>query len=358
MTKQDYLSEKKVEYDGIIFTTKELEVLSSDSCQRYKKLINKNRDFTKEELTSEEIKQLIKDITELDKAIDDKDKYIDFLIEKIKKCSNNSISTEIARNIVEELIPTLGLEKRIINLWYEKKLTNFCVSVLNNIIIKRNRVVYQDHGLPCDLSDFMDIDELIAKLNSLKRCLDLIINNEEEFNISLNDMSISLKINDSLKRIAESIKEQIEIDIITLPEYTQRAREEFKNRSQLLAEYDRKNNEYLDKKAQYESKSKIGHFIDLLNGKNEKDLIPPEKPQIPSYYYGPKLGGTPFLEITSKYGTTSFSDEEIFALDAFERKKNLHDEKKEIPQYEIYSFSNPTYYYDVYEEIKKGKCSR
>lgn len=351
MTKQDYLSEKKVEYDGIIFTPKELEALSSDSSQRYKKLINKNRDFTKEELTSEEIKQLIKDITELGKAIDDKDKYIDFLIEKIKKISNNSISTEIARNIAEELMPTLGSEKSIINLWYEKKIANFCVSVLNNIIIKRNRIVYQDLGFPHYLSDFKDIDELIAKLNSLKRCLDLIINNEEEFNISLDDMHISLKISDSIKRIAESIKEQIEIDIITLPEYTQRAKEEFKNRAQLLTEY-------LEKKAQYESKSKIGRFIDFLNGKNEKDLIPPEKLQIPSYYYGPKLGGTPFREITSKYGRTSFSDEEILALDAFEKQKNSHDEKKETPEYEIYSFSNPTYYYDVYEEVKKGKGSR
>lgn len=351
MTKQDYLSEKKVEYDGIIFTPKELEVLSSDSSQRYKKLINKNRDFTKEELTFEEIKQLIKDITELGKAIDDKDKYIDFLIEKIKKISNNSISTEIARNIAEELMPTLGSEKSIINLWYEKKIANFCVSVLNNIIIKRNRIVYQDLGFPHYLSDFKDIDELIAKLNSLKRCLNLIINNEEEFNISLDDMHISLKISDSIKRIAESIKEQIEIDIITLPEYTQKAKEEFKNRAQLLTEY-------LEKKAQYESKSKIGRFIDFLNGKNEKDLIPPEKLQIPSYYYGPKLGGTPFREIASKYGRTLFSDEEILALDAFEKQKNSHDEKKETPEYKIYSFSNPTYYYDVYEEIKKGKGSR
>ena len=76
MTKQDYL----VEYDGIIFTPEELEILSSDSRRRYQKLITKNRDFTKEELTTEEIKQLIKDITELGKTIDDKDKYIDFLI--------------------------------------------------------------------------------------------------------------------------------------------------------------------------------------------------------------------------------------------------------------------------------------
>lgn len=354
MTKQDYL----VEYDGIIFTPEELEILSSDSRRRYQKLITKNRDFTKEELTTEEIKQLIKDITELGKTIDDKDKYIDFLIGKIKNISNNSISTEIARNIAKELMSTLGLEKSIINLWYEKKIANFCVSVLNNIIIKRNRIVYQDLNIPYYLNDFKDIDELIAKLNLLKKCLDLIINNDEEFNISLDDMTISLKINDSLKRIAESIKQQIEIDIITLPEYTQRAREEFKNRTQLLTEYDRKNNDYLEKKVQYESKSKIRRFIDSLNGKNEKDLIPPEKPQIPHYYYGLKLGGTPFSEITSKYGKTSFSDEEILALDAFERQKNSHDEKKEIAEYKIYSFSNPTYYDDVYEEIKKGKGSR
>ena len=91
---------------------------------------------------TEEIKQLIKDITELSKTIDDKDKYIDFLIGKIKNISNNSISTEIARNIAKELMSTLGLEKSIINLWYEKKIANFCVSVLNNIIIKRNRIVY------------------------------------------------------------------------------------------------------------------------------------------------------------------------------------------------------------------------
>ena len=246
MTKQDYL----VEYDGIIFTPEELEILSSDSRRRYQKLITKNRDFTKEELTTEEIKQLIKDITELGKTIDDKDKYIDFLIGKIKNISNNSISTEIARNIAKELMSTLGLEKSIINLWYEKKIANFCVSVLNNIIIKRNRIVYQDLNIPYYLNDFKDIDELIAKLNLLKKCLDLIINNDEEFNISLDDMTISLKINDSLKRISESIKQQIEIDIITLPEYTQTAREEFKNRTQLLTEYDRKNNDYLEKKVQ------------------------------------------------------------------------------------------------------------
>ena len=41
MTKQDYL----VEYDGIIFTPEELEILSSDSRRRYQKLITKNRDF-------------------------------------------------------------------------------------------------------------------------------------------------------------------------------------------------------------------------------------------------------------------------------------------------------------------------
>lgn len=349
---------KKVEYDGIIFTPEELKVLSLDSSQRYKKLIDKTRDFTKEELTFEEIKELINDVTKLGKSIDDKDKCIDFIIEKIENISNNSISTEIARNIAEELMPTLGSKKSIINLWYEKKITNFCVSVLNNIIIKRNRIVYQDLCIPYYLSDFKNIDELISMLNSLKRCLDLIINNEEEFNISLDDITISLKINDSIKRIAESIKEQIEIDIITLPEYTQRAEEEFKNRDQVLTEYERKNAEYLEKKARYESKSKIGRFIDSLNGKNEKDLIPPEKPQIPGYYYGPILGGTPFREITSKFGRISFSDEEILALDAFERQKNSHDEKKEIPEYKIYSFSNPTYYEDVYEEVNKGKGSR
>ena len=354
MTKQDYL----VEYDGIIFTPEELEILSLDSRQRYQKLINRNRDFTIEELTSEEIKQLINDITKLGKAIDDKDKYIYFIMEKIKNISNNSISTEIARNIAKDLVSTLIFEKSIINLWYEKKIENFCVSVLNNIIIKRNDIVYQDRGIPYCLSDFKDTDELIAKLNSLKKCLDLIINNEEEFNISLDDMTISLKISDRLKTITESIKKQIEIDIITLPEYTQRAKEEFKNRAQVWTEYDRKNEEYKKKKAQYESKSKIGRFIDSLNGKNEKDLIPPEKPQISHYYYGPTLGGTPFREITSKYGRTSFSDEEILALDAFERQKKSQDEKKETPEYKIYSFSNPTYYYDVYEEIKKGKGSR
>ena len=303
------------------------------------------------------------DIVEIANHIGDNDKCLEILTETVMSYSDNKITIEVTRNIATGLIKdlTLTTKEKFIVQWYEKKINNFYISILNNIIIRRNRIINHECSSPRDVEDFKDIGELINKLNLLIKNIELIIDNKEEYNINVDGKSISLKIRDEIKTKVELIKKQLEIDIVILPAYTNGAKAEDTQNEELKAKYDIEMTAYLAAKTQYDSRSKIERFISHLKGKeHESSLKEPEKPQTSSYYYGPKLGGLPMYDIVKQYGRSVFSEQELFAIDVCNRKSKgtSSKEKEEIDEYLIWGFDYPTHYSDVYEEVKKGKGSK
>lgn len=360
------MTKNKTVYDGEVFSQEELELLDTASKERYKKLLNRNRDFIKERLAKDHFEQLIKDVIVIANAIDDNDKCLDILSEDIISYSGDNISREIARKIAEGLIENLTSTAKdsYIAMWYEKKIINFYIIVLNNIIIRRNRIIDHECFWPRCVEDFKDIDELINKLNLLIKSLDLIINNKEEYNITLGKNSLPLRISDEIKAKVVFVKKQLEVDIVTLPEYTKGAKAEDEKNEQLMEQYDIEMAKYLEAKAQYNSRSKLEKIWARLNGKEaEPALKKPDVPKTKSYYYGATLGGIPMYDIEKRFGRSQFSEQELFGIEKFWNRLNQGSatEPSNIEKddrYLIWSFSNPTHYYEVYEQIKKGKNSR
>lgn len=194
-------------YDGRIFSNEELKLLSNETRRLYDSFFN--RDYSVTALRQYDYDQIVK--------------------------------------IINEVIQGLKQQREDITGFYAReKMNAFGVKIMNDIISKRNSIVERKKW---------DKIEDSRHLENLNESLEFLINNNNDYNFGLRVINRIEYVNEVIKKQAKQIKETIEKDMIALPQYA--------------SQYQKVQSRYMQEKAKWERKSRLGQFLGRLTGKDK-----------------------------------------------------------------------------------------